>query len=345
MSSSEPKVGEKCPYCTNCFLKSFRIDVDEWIVKCESMSCLYPIAISKEQCFSCREENVSENAILDDFFDEILSNKAFEQLSSQNSVLDLIPVVATEPESLPQDSVFGLLPQPESSSQNAIISKMPDVLPEPRTNAVEQQENKTEEADSFAKITRHLDNTKTSSPSCSSRSSSSGSPNKIKNGNNFRRIVKHDSRSSVGEESGGKDVTKSVTHMELDSRSSVGEKLEATTVIKKVTHDSITSVEEEPEGIDVTKSVALINSDLSSSIGEGTEVTKSVAQMKRIVKRDSYTSIEEQSKGIDVTKSVVLINSDSSSSNGEEPTGKDVSKSVAHMKPLDYVNYLMQQKP
>lgn len=63
VSGSEPKLGDLCPFCPNSHLKSFRINVNDHILKCENIKCLYPIAVKSKQ----NHRNDSFDEIFGDF--------------------------------------------------------------------------------------------------------------------------------------------------------------------------------------------------------------------------------------------------------------------------------------
>lgn len=123
---SVAKVGDACLYCPGCNLKSFRIDDEEWIVKCESQDCMYPIAITKEQCFSCREQ-VIETDTLDNFLEEIFTdsteqmtveettNTQFIELQPFNPSTSPTCLVSTSPSAQYPSQLYGLESSPDHS--------------------------------------------------------------------------------------------------------------------------------------------------------------------------------------------------------------------------------------
>lgn len=192
MSESEPKVGDKCPYCVDCILKSFRIDVDEWILKCESSKCMYPIAITKEQRLSCREAtSVSETEILDDFLGEILSNTTVE------------PPDLTELQSDTSTSA-SFLEQAFPPVQLIPSSAPPTLVIRPQVIA---PEIKQEPVQKISRSLKHMEFTKALS---SANGKANSSPvKKIRGSQIIRRIIKRE----PGGSQEPKEVVQSVTHM------------------------------------------------------------------------------------------------------------------------------------
>lgn len=225
------EVGADCPYCPGCHLQLFRINCDEWIVKCESDKCMYPLAVSLEQSSTWREQEQlkDEEVALGDFLGEALNGINSEPASdfSETDFVELkpfdhqsaLPLESTSslnyfleqvqfPLELLEDTFDTSSQSTESQITTTQIITIPPVQIVERKHENPNQSLKLRAEERKPKIKTSI---KLKSTGNSGNSSSSASiPKKIKSGQIIRRIIKREPR---GGSEHVKEVVQKVTHM------------------------------------------------------------------------------------------------------------------------------------
>lgn len=307
---SEAKVGDACLYCPGCHLKSFRIGEEEWIVKCESETCLYPIAITNEQCFRCREQ-VIETDTLDNFLEEIFTDSTtpeppepmtFEETSTEAQFIDL-PI---DPASFTEQKSESILDSTSASVQEPSHFFVFESSPAPTQDP--------SQVNILGQVQIPLD---------SFENAFQGTFGVTTHPQIIEPLPDHNSTASfsqIVEQSTDYKFTTSVFQVaEPDYKCTTSSQLQVEEPTQEITIPPVQTVKSSEPKQKITSSMKhleLTKTLSTSSNSSGTTPKFKTGQIiRRIIKREP--------------------------SGTEEP--REVVQRVTHMKPLDYVKYFMEQ--